>query len=359
MAQQDINKVRVSIEALSVLKVVGILIGVWVLWLLRDIAVLLFVCLVLASALDPTVDYLQRYKIPRALGTVIIYIVVIAAFLFAIIGIAGPIATEFRAIGLELPRYYAELDASFNSLFQQSPTFFTPDRVQTFKGGLDNVVTNLTTIASGNAISVLSSIFGGAVSVLLALVITFYFIVQESSIKQFFTWAIPSTNQVDVPALMKKIQMKLGLWLRGQLLLSVIIFIVTYVGLKVLGVKYALVLALLAGLFEIIPYLGPVLGAIPAVLLTLVAPEWGGMFKAFLVICLFVVIQQAENNFLVPKVMAKTVGLNPIVVIVSILVGAQIAGVVGALIAVPVATAVSVYIFERGLVKGANVSPTA
>jgi predicted PurR-regulated permease PerM len=133
-----------------------------------------------------------------------------------------------------------------------------------------------------------------------------------------------------------RVQDKLGLWLRAQLLLSGIIFLVTWIGLLILGVKYSLVLALIAGITEVIPFIGPIIGAIPAVLLAFLQSP----IKALLVLILYLVIQQLEGNILVPKVMQKTVGLNPIVVIVVILLGAKIAGVLGALLSIPVAVAI-------------------
>lgn len=340
-----------SITTGTIVRVILVLIAVAVLWAIRDVVALVFVCLIIAAALDPTIDFFERYRIPRAIGAIIIYSLLIATVSIVLILLAGPIVTEIRNLTLELPRYWADINASVNQMFQNSPVFFTGDRINTLKGGLDDLVSNLTRLASGNILPVISAFFGGLVTFMLALVIVFYFIIQEGSVKQFFSWVTPRQYKDEAVVIMEKIQAKLGLWLRGQLLLSFIIFIVTYVGLKLLGVQYALVLALLAGLFEVIPYLGPILSAVPAIFLTLVAPEWGGWLKASFVLALYALIQQAENNFIVPKVMAKTVGLNPLVVIISILIGAQIAGVVGAVIAVPVATGITVYLEEQGLKK--------
>ena len=341
----DSKKLSISISTESVLKVIGILIAVGFLWLIRDIIALIFVSFILASAFDPTVDIIQRFRIPRAVGIVVIYVVFFSVLTFVVVGISGPIATEVRNIAQELPKYYAEINASLERF--QSANIFDGQRVSEIQGGLDQVILNLTRLASGNVLPVVSSIFGGLVSILLVLVITFYFSVHEGAVKKFLIWIVPKGREQESVAVMEKIQKKLGLWLRGQVLLSLIIFVVTYVGLKLLGVKYALVLALLAGFFEVIPYLGPILSAVPAVFLSLISP-WGGIFKAVLVTMLYIVIQQAENNIIVPKVMSRTIGLNPLIVIISILIGVKIAGVVGALMAVPLASAVTVYLQERG-----------
>ena len=133
-------------------------------------------------------------------------------------------------------------------------------------------------------------------------------------------------------------QEKIGLWLRGQLVLCLIIFLMSWLGLSLLGVKYSLVLAVFAGVTEFIPYLGPFLGAIPAVFVGFTQAP----YLCLLVIILYIVIQQTENLFLVPMVMKKAVGLNPVIVIISMLIGGTMAGILGILVALPVATAISV-----------------
>ena len=141
-------------------------------------------------------------------------------------------------------------------------------------------------------------------------------------------------------------QTKIGLWLRGQVILSFIIFCLTFLCLYILGVRYALVLALLAGLTEYIPYFGPFLGAIPAVFLAFTQSPVLALFVALI----YYLIQLVENNIIVPKLMQKVVGLNPIVSIIVILTGYKIAGVLGAILAVPVSTAVGVFL--RDLFEG-------
>ena len=129
------------------------------------------------------------------------------------------------------------------------------------------------------------------------------------------------------------------MWLRGQLILVLIIGALSFIGLTILQVKYALVLAMIAGISELIPYVGPIIGAIPAVFLA----SSQSLFKAGLVIILYVVIQQLENQIIVPKVMQRSVGLSPLVIIIVMLIGARLAGVVGLLLAVPTATIATIF----------------
>src|SRR3989344_2205279 len=348
MANGTPTKVLHSISMESVLKILLIVIAVAFAWNIRDIIALFFVSLLLSAALDPSIDYLRQYKIPRALGVLLIYVVFISLFLLLVIGISKPLAAEVSSFSKDLPSFYLDIDRNLQN-FQQS-TFLTPERVTSLRNGLDDLLLTLTRVASGNILPFFSALFGGLLSLMLVLVITFYLTVQESALRQFLIWLTPKNKEKETASIMEKIKQKLGWWLRGQMVLSLIIFLITYVGLKILGIQYALVLALLAGFFETIPYLGPVLSAVPAVFLTLISP-WGGVVKAVFVVVLYILIQQAENHLLVPKVMAKSVGLNPLIVIFSILIGAKLAGIVGALVAVPAAAAITVYIQEKGLTK--------
>jgi len=189
---------------------------------------------------------------------------------------------------------------------------------------------------TGSVFSAITSLFGGLATFFLVLVLCFYFSVKKDGLKNLIHSVTPSKYQKYTMQLFVRIQDKLGLWLRGQLFLSVIIFSITWIGLFALGIRYSLVLALIAGITEIIPFIGPIIGAVPAVLLAFLQSPIDGLF----VLILYIVIQQLENNVIVPKVMQKTVGLNPIVVILVILLGAKLAGVLGALLSIPVAVSI-------------------
>ena len=165
-------------------------------------------------------------------------------------------------------------------------------------------------------------------------------VVEEDAMKKLVWSVTPEKNQTYIIDLINRMQKKIGLWFRGQLLLCFTIFLLTYIGLSILGIKYALVLAILAGLTEFVPYLGPVIGAVPAVFLAFTQSPLLALFT----LILYIVVQQVENNILVPKVMEKAVGINPIVSIAVLMIGFQLAGIVGAILSIPVATAAGVII---------------
>ena len=139
---------------------------------------------------------------------------------------------------------------------------------------------------------------------------------------------------------MGRMQEKLGAWLRGQIILMIVVGVLTYIGLLILGVKYALVLAIFAGIAEIVPYAGPIIAAVPAIGIGLTMSPFKGMIVALL----YFGIQQIENAVLTPKIMQKSVGLNPVVSLFALMVGFKFAGLVGALLAIPVATIVAVFL---------------
>ena len=167
---------------------------------------------------------------------------------------------------------------------------------------------------------------------------------------RFIRSVTPSAYQPYLVQMMRRLKAKLGSWLRGQLLLMLIIGVLVYIGLKLLGAEYALVLALWAGLTEIIPYVGPILGAIPAIFLAFSDSP----LQALLVAALYLVVQQLENNLIVPMVMKRTVGLNPVVSIVAIAIGAKLGGVIGAVLAIPLVVSLGVFLsdfFDKRLSK--------
>lgn len=327
--------ITINISTLTILKILLIFLILAFMYMIRQVVALIFVSLILASALDPSVDWFYRRKIPRGLGILIIYLLLFTIIGLSIVLIIPPITNEISEIAQSFPVYYEKIIHAYDK-FKDIGSIGGSQQLQE---GLTSLSSNIADAASG-LVNTIFSIFGGIISFFLILVITFYFTVQEEGLKRFFKSITPSKHQPYIMQLISRMQKKLGLWLRGQLILSLVIFILVFTGLSILGVKYALLLAFLAGVLEIIPFLGPTLAAIPAVFLTLSHSP----FKALLVVILYFIIQQLENQIIVPKIMGKSVDLNPLVVIIVILVGVKLGGIVGALLAVPVATALSVFL---------------
>lgn len=305
-------------------------------YLIRDILVLLFVSLIFSAAIDPWVDMLQRLRIPRAIGVMVIYILVAAIIAGAVLLIVPPIIKQFNDLSHDFPYYVEKLTVSYETVREYTVQHGLLDRIKESVGGLEQNLTR----AAGGIFSTVSGIFGGIVSFFLVLVITFYMVVEEDAMKKV-VWSIaPPKDQTYVMQLINRMQRQVGYWMRGQLILMFLVGFFTWLGLLFIEPmrEYALVLGLIAGIFEFIPYLGPTLSSVPAVLLAFTISP----FLALLVIVLYIIIQQVEGNILVPKIMQRAVGLNPIVSIAVLMAGLSLGGVVGGLLSIPVATAASV-----------------
>jgi predicted PurR-regulated permease PerM len=182
-----------------------------------------------------------------------------------------------------------------------------------------------------NAFAVTSAVFGGVFSTVTILIVAFYLLLYHEKFKHAIASVFPKRDRDDIFEILGQVDDKLGGWFRGQLTLGFAIGIMTFIALSIIGLPFALPLAVLAGLLEAIPTLGPTLAAVPAVIVALtVSPS-----LALIVVVIYILIQTLENNVLVPKIMQRAVGLNPVVVILGVMIGANLMGVVGALLSIP------------------------
>jgi predicted PurR-regulated permease PerM len=337
-------KQNTTISNGTIWRIIFILALVFLIIVVRDVLALFVIAIVLSSAFDPWVDWLQKLKIPRGLSISVIFLILLSIVTMVVILLAGPIGKQILDVASSFPQIYEKINLALDSLHRLEGV--SPLTAQNSTGtSLTQLAQSLTQIGS-NIISFVTSVFGGIISFFMVLVLTFYLTVEENGFKKFIRHIFPSDKNGEVSYLVDNMQKRLGLWFRGQMILSLIIFVTVYIGLVILDVKYALLLAVLAGLLEIVPILGPWLSAIVAVFFA-----WAdGMNKALYTAILYLVIQQLENNIIVPKVMGRNTGLNPVVVILAILIGGRLAGVIGALLAVPIATVISVY-FEYAMAK--------
>lgn len=343
-SQRPIN---INVTSATILKVIAIFALLYIMYLIGDVLILFFVALVFSSALDPWVDWLKQRKIPRALSVLLIYLAAFAVVALALYLILPPIIKEINDISSNLPGYFNSLISKYNALKNFSEKHRILDQLQGTLGVISSYLQNM---ASG-VFFTLFNIFGGILSFILILVLTFYMVVEESAMKKI-VWSIaPAKHQPYLMHLINRIQIKLGHWLRGTLILAFTLAAMAYLGLLILGVNYALILALLVGLFSFIPFMGAILGAIPALFIAFTQSPLLALFT----LILFYVFHFIEDNFLYPKIMQKAVGLNPVVSIMAMLAGFKLAGIIGAVLSIPVTTAISVFakdvFFSRGSKK--------
>lgn len=279
---------------------------------IRDILFLLFISFILMSALRPLVDSLEKIRIPRILGILLIYGVVFGILGIILAGTIPTIVEQSTRLIQELPNFIVRVmpywDVDVKSLTQQIAPI------------------------GENVVKVTVGIFSNLVTTLTVLVLTFYFLLERQHTKAFLDQMMGEAAAGQVLEVVKSMERRLGAWVQGQLFLMILIGTLVYIGLTFLRIEFALPLAILAGLLEIVPMIGPIVSAIPAVLVALASSP----LLALSVVALYFIVQQIENNLVVPLVVKKSVGLSPLVTILSLMVAARLAGVVGAVLAVPI-----------------------
>ncbi len=302
------------------------------LYYLRDLVLLVLVAVVIAAATEPITRFLGRARIPRVAAVIMVYLGTIAAFLSLFPLFLFQVFEDLVRASVTLPAKLAALpwfttarDYFAIILGNLSPQEFILTLQQAFFSFIGSLV------HSGN---VVITIFGSVTSLLIVIVISFYLAVQQDGVENFIRLVAPLRYEKYILDLWRRSQRKIGFWMQGQLLLGLIVGLFVYLGLWLLGVEYALVLAILAAVFELIPVIGPILSAVPGVLLAFASGPTTGV----LALLLYVVIQQLENHLLYPMVVRKIVGVPSLVVILSLLAGAKLVGFIGIILAVPAAT---------------------
>lgn len=326
-----IQKIKIDISVMSVLKVLAVLGGIYLLFLIREVIVLLFIVAILVITFRPVVrNWSKRIGKPLSiLSLVLILLLFLAGFIYIII---PPFIEQTTQLANSLP------DLITKSSYIRSHIPEIEKVISTIAQSLGGL--------TGGFITFTASVFGGMVSFFTIIILTIYFLADDKIFRNFRT-LIPKNRESEFANLIDKITVKIGEWLRGQLLLGLIIGVCVYIGLSLIGVKYALVLAIISGVLEFIPIIGPIIsGALAALISLAISP-----LTAVIVVVFYVLLSQVENTLIVPKIMQKAIGLPPAIIIIAILIGGKILGILGALLAVPIAAILFVIIQEWGTVR--------
>lgn len=325
------DHIHVEINTGTILKAVLIILFFVFLYILKDVLIIFFFALIIASAISPFATWLDEKGFPRLLGVLLLFLVVLALAITLLSLIIPYVSKDISQLVSTLPQFVVKVSSSLEKVQQGSPQYLD------FLSEIQNLLETFSTYlqqSSQSIVGLVISIFGGVMSAVAILIISFYLSVTKKGIENFLGSIVPEKYENYVISLWKRAEYKVGLWLQGQLLLGLIMGLLIYVGLSLLGIKFALILGFLAAILEIVPMVGPVLAAIPAIFLAfLQSPTLGLWVTVF-----YVVVQQFENHVLVPVVLGKTIGLNPVVVIIALLVGQNLAGIPGMILSVPVAT---------------------
>lgn len=308
-----------------------VLLGCFLLWNIRSILFLIFISLLLASGIRPVVNWLRKGPLNRSFAILIVYTLIFAIIALLLYLTMPPLINEAT-----------DLVDTFSSQKSTEEVIRNIDN-QVLRNGVLWLYQNTGDLAQqfiqvNQALNLGFSIFSGLFAGLTVFVVTFYWLTEREKVYRLFLSFISPSRQDKAHEVWDGIEDKLGAWVRGELLMMLFIGALAGVGYVIIGVKFALALAVFAGLTELIPLIGPYIGGVPAVLVALT----DGLFPAILVIAYLVVLQLVEGNVLVPRVMEKAVGVSPLAVIIGLLTGGTIAGVAGALLAVPVVAVIQV-----------------
>lgn len=335
------NNVRISIAPQAVLLVLGSLLGLWLVYTLRDIIVLFLIVLAVTIGFSPIVKVWEKF-IPRTAAIVIVYLLVI---------ILGGVI-----IALFVPPVLTQLSDFIGFLQHQIVNTYGAN--DTFLGELRDNINNLTSNRDLSSLSSIISQFqgsfgavfsttlgliGGMVAVVTVFISSFYLLLEENNLERFLGNFLSPARRTAIMSLFTKMSQKIGDWLRGQLILMLIIGVVDAIALAAIGVPYPLLLGIWAGLTEAIPVVGAFMGAIPAVAIAFVTLGW---VKGLIVLAIFLIVQQLENHVLVPRIMGKALGLSPVMIIFSLLIWGKLLGFIGIVIAIPITAALSVLLHQ-------------
>ncbi len=328
------RNLHVSITAGTLIKALCIAVGAWLLYILRDVALIVFTAVVISSALEPGIRALMRYRMPRSMAVISLYAILIAVLFLLFYFFFPSVLRDFATFASSLPTYLETVTSS--SAYNTYSNILGLPSVSALSGGdvIDSFRNLFNLGAETDPLATATKIFGGLVSLILIVVFSFYFAVVETGVDDFLRIVTPRQHRAYVLDLWKRSQHKIGLWMQGQLLLAVIIGVLVYLMLLILQVPHALVLAIIAALFELIPVFGPILAAVPAVIIAIVSggPVWGLVIAG-----VYFLIQMFENHLIYPLVVTRVVGVPPLLVILALIIGGELAGLLGVILSIPVA----------------------
>lgn len=326
---------RISITAGTVVTVLFVLVGAYILWLLRDLALLMLTAIIIASAIEPGVAFFITWRMPRFVSALLVYVLVFGVLFSILYFFFPPIISDAASFLSAMPRYLDTINITtpLSNITNTVSVVTSQSQAQSYIQTLISLQ-SLFTSSSGSVLQLLITFFGGVFSLVLVIVLSFYFALQDTGVDDFIRLVMPVKYEEYYVDLWKRSQKKIGLWMQGQILLSVIVAILVYLGLLIIGIPYALLLAVFTAIAEVIPVFGSLIAGAVAVV---VGYSDGGVALGTIVAGLYIVVNQFESNLIYPLIVKKIVGIPPLLVIIALIAGFTLAGFLGAVLSVPVA----------------------
>jgi predicted PurR-regulated permease PerM len=326
----------------TVLTTAAVFVLMAALWIARQALMLIYISALIAMGFAPIVRLIEqpsevgrRQRVPRLLAILVIYLAIIGAVVMVGLMVLPPLVGQAEALSSRLPDAFSRFQAFLIHYKLMSKTVTLAEAVQNAPRGTgENAV--------GTVLVAISSIIGGFFGIVTVLILSFYLLLEAGSMFQYVSRFIPASRRGDVSTAARQAVTKVSAWLRAQILLAGVMGTFAAVGLGTMGLPYFYVVALVAAVGETIPILGPIIAGLTAVAVAIsVSPKLALMVGTF-----FLVLHQLEANILVPKVMEKRVGVSPVVVIIALLIGGELWGLFGAILAIPTAAIISIIIEE-------------
>jgi len=329
------KELHVSITPSTILITLLMLVGGYALWILRDLLLLIITAIIIASAIEPGVAFFVRYKIPRFFSVLLMYVLVFGSLFSLIYFFFPPLIADASQFFSTIPQYLDTINvpSSFSDIIGASDLLGSQQQAQSLIETLTTFQSVFTSSSEG-VFRLIAIFFGGIFSLLLVIVLSFYFALQETGVDDFLRLVVPLSHEEYAVGLWRRAQKKIGLWMQGQILLSVIVGVLVYLGLLIIGIPHAFLLAVITAIAEIIPVFGSLLSGVVA---AGVASSAGGIALALITVGLYVVVNQFESNLIYPLIVKKVVGLPPLLVILALIAGGTLAGFLGILLSVPIA----------------------
>ena len=347
VAPQDISAAvprpdRWATPVRLVVAAVGALVALWLVVELRDLLFQVLIATILAAGISPLTVRLTRVGLPRGVSVLLIYVLAILAIGGLGVLLVPPVVSQVQSLVVQAPNFGAQFVRSLDDLQRQFP--FLPPLGPALQSQVQQLGNQAGAIFAQalNLIGVALGVFGGLLTLLLTLLITFYLVVDGERVRAYLLSFLPASRLAEARRVTDAIGARMGGWLLGQIVLSTAIGLASAIALLIIGIPNALLLAVVAAVAELVPIVGPWIAAIPAVVVAFTQDP----LKALFTIIAYVIIQQLESNLLAPRIMGRAVRLHPLAVILALLAGAGLFGIVGALVAVPVASAIAVLLDE-------------
>jgi len=325
------NKLEISWASLW--RVVFMIALVIAIYLAGKALLVLFVAIIISAAMDGVVSYLQKKKIPRVVGTIFIFLAVLSVIALILYLIVPVVVFELQNFLENISKVKIPMLGKVNL----SGILKTEQYISS--------VNSFVTMAFSGGTSFLNfatAVFGNLALIATTFVAALYLTINQFGVEKFLRIILPITYEEQAIRIYLQARKKLGYWFQGEIVLMFLVGAMTFFGLWVIGVKYALLIGIVAGLLEILPIIGPIIAGILAFMVAL-SQSWAVALYSVIV---FITVQQLEANILVPLVMKKAVGVSPVIVIISLLAGAEIGGLIGAILAVPITVVLQEIVFD-------------